>query len=281
MSRQIDCLQRMVHTQSPTAKVLVVTSGKGGVGKTNISANLSLCLASSGKRILLFDADLSLGNMDVLMGTHSPYNIIHFIQGHKSLPEIIQTGPYGLEMICGASGFEELANLGNFQRQRLIHELSELQCDRDAIIIDTAAGISHSVIGFCLFSDHTLVVTTPEATAMTDAYAMIKVLASSHYKGRISLIVNMADTIAEGKRVYRQIANVARRFLNLDVYEGAILLRDDKVPLSVRHRKPVVLDFPKARITNRLAALAAQLGRNNSAESANPGFFRKVVDWFF
>ena len=214
MGKESLYLQQMTASCEQPASVLAITSGKGGVGKTSIAANLAICMAASRKKVVLVDADLSLGNLDIIMNINSKYNISHMVNGQKSIEDIIHTGPEGIEIICGASGLEELANISEFQRHRLLTELSKLQNNSDAIIIDTAAGISRSVVGFCLAADHTLVVTTPEATAMTDAYAMIKVLVRNRFEGRISLIVNMADSQAEGKKVYQQVVNVARRFLN-------------------------------------------------------------------
>ena len=274
-------LQQMMENCQRQAKVLAITSGKGGVGKTNIAANLSVCLSASQKKVLLVDADFSLGNLDIIMDLNSKYNISHVIAGQKTIEDIIHIGPEGLEIICGASGLEDLADINEFQRRRILNELTRLGSDTDVIVIDTAAGISKSVIGFCLAADHVLVVTTPEATAMTDAYAMIKVLVGNRFAGRISLIVNMAETIAEGKKTYRQMANVVRRFLNTHVYDAGILLKDERLSCAVRLRKPVVLTHPKARITSSLVALAAKLGKASAAQPNDEGFFRKVVDWFF
>jgi len=280
MANETVHLQQMMAKCERRAKVLAVTSGKGGVGKTNISANLSVCLAASGKKVLLFDADLSLGNLDLIMDINSKYNISHMICGRKKIEEIVNVGPEGLEIICGGSGLEGLANIGEFQRQRLLKELSKLQENTEAIIIDTAAGISKSVVGFCLAADHVLVVTTPEPTAMTDAYAMIKVLVRNRFAGRMSLIVNMAETASEGKRTYRKIANVVQRFLNTDIYEAGVLLKDERLRSAVRLRKPVVLAYPRAQITSSLAALAAKLSHSPAVQASNMCFFRKVVDWF-
>ena len=274
-------LQRIPQNYQRQARVLAVTSGKGGVGKTSIAANLAVCLAASRKKTILFDADLGLGNLDVIMGLNSKYNISHVIRGRKSIEEIIHIGPEGLEIICGTSGLEDLANINEFQRQRLLRELSKLQENGDVIVIDTAAGISRSVVGFCLAADHVLVVTTPEATAMTDAYAMIKVLIGNRFGGRISLIVNLAETITEGKKTYHQITNVVKRFLNAHVYDAGVILRDERLSSAVRLRKPVVLAYPKAQISSSLAALAAKLSNYSAVKPNKEGFFNKVVDWFF
>ena len=234
MTNETLYLQQIMESHKRPASVLAITSGKGGVGKTNITANLGICMAASGKKVLLVDADFSLGNLDIVMNVNNRYNISHLIYDGKSVEVIIHTGPEGIEMICGASGLEELADINEFQRRRLLNELSKLQNNNDVIIIDTAAGISRSVIGFCLSANNVLVVTTPEATAMTDAYAMIKVLVGNRFTGHISLIVNMAQSIAEGKKTYQKIANVAGRFLNAHVYNAGILLKDQQVSCSVR-----------------------------------------------
>jgi flagellar biosynthesis protein FlhG len=274
-------LEVPVETCHRRGKVIAITSGKGGVGKTNVAANLAICLAASRKRVLLVDADLSLGNLDILLNINSKYNISHALSGRKGIDEIISTGPEGLKIICGACGLEEMANLNEFQRQHLLKELSRLQNNADVIVIDTAAGISRSVVGFCLAADQVLVIATPQPTAMADAYAMIKVLTRNNFAGRITLLVNMADTIAEGKKTYQQIANVARRFLNATVYDAGALLRDERVISAVQMRKPVVLAYPAANITSSLASLAAKLGDCPVVKFSNDGFFKKVVDWFF
>lgn len=280
MENEARHLQQMMDKYNGSAKVLAITSGKGGVGKTNISANLSICLAASQKRVLLFEADLALGNLDVVMNINNKYNISHMINGRKRIEDIIHIGPEGLEIICGASGLEDLANISQFQRQRLLNELSKISSNTDLIVIDTAGGISRSVVGFCLAADHVLVVTTPEATAMTDAYAMIKVLVGNNFTGRISLLVNMAKNVTEGKKTYQQIANVAMRFLNTHVYDAGVLRMDERLSSAVRARKPVVLAYPKAQITSSLVALAAKLSNCPTAQTNDYGFFRKVVDWF-
>jgi flagellar biosynthesis protein FlhG len=261
------------------ATVLAVTSGKGGVGKTNIAANMALCLAAQNKRVLLLDADLSLGNLDLVMGIRSPYNISHVLSGHKRIEEIIQSGPQGLRIICGASGLDRLTNLSDGEQHLLVDHLCRLQSESDVIVIDTAAGIASSVISFCLAADHVLVVTTPEATAIADAYGMIKVLTRKHYQGPISVVVNMARTIDEGKQTYQRIAAVAQKFLQSHVYYAGTLLKDERLCAAVRSRKPVVLAYPKATISLSLAALAGRLVGKQRGDSAGRSFFRKVIRW--
>jgi flagellar biosynthesis protein FlhG len=224
---------------------------------------------------------MGLGNLDVLMNINSRYNISHVLDGSRELDEIIHPGPAGVEVICGGSGIENLANLSPFERRRLIDELDELQDSCDVMVIDTGAGINASVMNLCQAADHTLVVTTPEPTAMTDAYATIKVLSGRDYGGRMSLVVNMADSITEGKKIYRQIAEVAGRFLNVTVYEAGVLCKDESLVMSVREREPVVLSYPNSQISSSLSAMAARLWKGSATRTGTEGFFRKVVNWFF
>jgi flagellar biosynthesis protein FlhG len=273
--------QEYQDSQNSGAVVLAITSGKGGVGKTNIAANLSVCMAAENQRVILMDADLGLGNLDVLMNIQSRYNLSHVVSGNRTLEEITQVGPNGVEVLCGGSGIETLANLGQFQRQRLLEEMQGLENRSDVILIDTGAGIHSTVISFCLAADHTLVVTTPEPTAITDAYAMIKVLAAKNYTGRISLLVNMAQSLMEGKKVYRQIADVASRFLNVGVYEAGVLCRDENLVQAVRRRELVVQAFPKANISRAFRAISNRLTKRVNIRAGGEGFFRKVANWFF
>ncbi len=182
--------------------------------------------------------------------------------------------------ICGGSGIEELANLSDFQQNRLVSELNTLQDKTDMLIVDTGAGIGASTVSFCMACEHTLVITTPEPTAITDAYAMIKVLSGRKYNGRISLLVNMARSTAEGKKIYHQIADVAAKFLNVALYEAGVICRDEKLPAAVRMRQPVVLAYPKSNITSSLVAVAARLSKGLDLETSRDGFFQKVVGWF-
>jgi len=263
----------------PSATVLAITSGKGGVGKTNIAANVALCLASWNKRVLLLDADLSLGNLDLVMDIRSKYNISHVLSGDKRMEEIIQPGPRGLQIICGASGLDHLANLSEAEQRRIIENLCRLQHETDEIVIDTAAGISSCVVSFCLAADHVLVVTTPEAAAIADAYGIIKVLVRKHYAGPISLVVNMARTLAEGRQTYQRIADVAQKFLQSHLYYAGTLLKDERLCAAVRSRTPVVLAYPKAPISRSLTALAARLSGTRGGDDPDGGFFKRVIRW--
>jgi flagellar biosynthesis protein FlhG len=261
------------------APVLAIASGKGGVGKTNIAANLALCWAAARRRVLLLDADLSLGNLDLVMGIRSTYNISHVLSGRRRMEEIVQPGPQGLRIICGASGLDRLADISDGEQHRLIESLCRLQQEADTILIDTGAGISRSVIGFCLAADQVLVVTTPEATAMADSYGLIKVLVRKQYTGSLSLLVNMARSEAEGRQTYQRIAGVAQRFLAAPLSYAGTLLKDERLCAAVRARTPVVLAYPKSQISASLAAVASRLGGTRHWDDKDDSFFRKVVRW--
>jgi len=272
-------LHQLSGSRRPSCRVLAVTSGKGGVGKTNISTNLALCLAASKKRVLLLDADISLGNLDLVMNVRSKYNISHVLSGYKRLEDIIQAGPQGLRIICGASGLDQLADISEYEQHRLLEHLSGLQNDTDVILVDTAAGIASSVVSFCMAADQVLVVTTPEAAAMTDAYGMIKVLVRKRYSGPISVVVNMAHSIAEGKRTYQRLADVTGRFLQANLYYAGTLLKDERLCRAVRARTPVVLLYPDSQITSSFTALAARLGGLEWDKNGQNRFFRRVIRW--
>lgn len=281
MIDQAEKLRLMVRSHEHRAIVFAVTSGKGGVGKSNIAANLALCLARSNRRVLLIDADLGLANLDVLLQVRAAANLSHVISGRRPLQDIITPGPAGLRLICGASGMAQLADLNEFQRQRLIQEMEHLELQADFIIIDTGAGISKNVLGFCHAADHVLVVSTPEPTSITDAYAMIKTLSREPSGAKLSLLVNMADDREEAKKVYQRLAAVAKKFLSVVVYDAGYVLRDDHMTQAVRQQQPLVLTFPHCQATHCLNALAGKLGRSAHADAPEMGFFRRVANWFF
>jgi len=273
-------LKESVQKTGPQPRILAVTSGKGGVGKTNISANLGICLSAAGKRVLLVDADLGLGNLDVIINAQCRYNISDLIRGRRTIEQIIEVGAGGVEILAASSGLEEFADLNEFQRHRLLQELAALQKNYDVMILDTGAGISGTVIAFCLAADQTLVVTTPEPSAMTDAYAMIKLLVRNGYRGKVSLVVNMAETVGEAKKTYKRICEVARRFLNTYIYDAGALLKDRNVPDAVRLRQAFVLEYPKAKISASLSSMAARLIKCPITNSKQNSFFSRVADWF-
>ena len=263
----------------PRANVIAITSGKGGVGKSNVAVNLAIQFASVGRDVVLLDADLGLANADVLCSLELPYNLSHVIARKKELADVMYKAPGGFRLIGGASGLARMADLTDFDRQRLVDALVALEQQTDIILIDTGAGISPNVLAFTRAADHVLVVTTPEPTAITDAYAVIKVISRDGTDRRISLLVNQTRSIAEAKVVYERIAKVARQFLGVGVLDAGYMPADEQVPLAVRKRTPFVLASPRAAASASIAQLAMRLEQGAGVKGESGGFFNRMFGW--
>ena len=220
---QADTLEKIMtatHGTKPAApagtspRVICVTSGKGGVGKTNLTANLAHAFAASGQRVLILDADLNLANIDVLLGITPKYNLHHVFLGEKTLREVMVKGPGGIHILPGSSGILELARLSESERLYFLTEMEELGAETDILLIDTAAGINDNVIYFNLAAQERIVLLTPEPTSLTDAYALIKVLSSRHEVRKFKIVVNMAADESEARNVFKQLSAVCDRFLD-------------------------------------------------------------------
>ena len=268
-------MQRMRQTRT-----IAVASGKGGVGKSNIALNLSILLSAAGNRVALVDADLGLANLDVLLNVDVRANLSHVIAGTRRLAEIVVDLPCGVQFVPGASGITHLANLSEFQRGQLFGELSALEAENDIIVVDCGAGISRDVIQLTTSADNAMIVTAPEPTAITDAYAVIKILKRQGYEGKVSLLVNLACDRQEARDTYQRVAGVARQFLAYRVFDAGHVLADPKVPEAVRRREPFVLAFPKCPASRCLAALANRLSAGNELIGQKESFFRRVANWF-
>jgi flagellar biosynthesis protein FlhG len=276
----VEELAKLAAESGHKAKVIAIASGKGGVGKTNICANLAICLAAAGKRVALFDADFGLANLDIILGVNSKYNLSHFIKGGKSLEEICQPACGGVDVICGLCGLEGLANISDFARERVVKSLELLSDNYDVVVVDTSAGIGKNVLAFCMAADHTVLVSTTEPTSITDVYTLLKALTTKKYDGRLSLLVNMAQNVNEGKKVYRQISMAAAQFLDTKLNHAGVLVKDDHISLAVKKRQPVVLEYPRCATAQTLMTVAARLSRV-PVNTAGRSFFKKVVNWFF
>src|SRR5205085_6833508 len=251
---------RTMMGQRASANVIAVTSGKGGVGKSNVAVNLAIKFASAGKNVVLLDADLGLANADVLCNIDLPCNLSHVIARKKELNEVMVKGPGGFHLIGGASGLARMADLTDFDRQRLVDAMGQLEQQTDVILVDTGAGISPNVLSFTRAADHVLVVTTPEPTAITDAYAVIKVISRDNSaQRRLSLLVNQTRTNQEGRVVHERIAKVARQFLNVSVLDAGSVPSDEQVALAVRRRNPFTLGAPKCPASYAIEKLAVRL----------------------
>ena len=242
-----------------SVRVIAVTSGKGGVGKTNVSVNLAAALAALGERVLLMDADLGLANVDVLLGLSPEYDLQHVINGEKSLDEVVIPGPAGFQVIPASSGVEHMAELTTLQQASLITAFSELQTPIDTLIVDTAAGISGSVVSFAKACQEVIVVVCDEPTSLTDAYALIKVMSTRHGVSKFQMLANMVKDEAQGLLLYDKLLNTCDRFLNVGLgYLGAMPF-DDQLRSAVKSQQPVVSAYPRSRASKAMARIAEKV----------------------
>jgi len=240
-------------------RVIAVTSGKGGVGKTNIVANLAYTLTRLDQKVLVFDADLGLGNMDVLLGKAPRYNISHVIKGEKNIDDITVQGPGGMLILPASSGVQHMTELTPAQRIRVLSALDTLMKDIDVLLIDTAAGISSNVMYFNVTAQEVIVVVTPEPTSITDAYALMKVMSLKYQEKKFNLLVNMVSGEAEAKDVCRQLSMVCRRFLDISIDYLGYIPRDGELTRCVRGQKLVRKQRPSAEASKSFDVVARRL----------------------
>lgn len=253
------------------AQALAITSGKGGVGKSTVAVNLAVMLSRMGRKVALLDADMGTANADVLCNVMPVHTLAHVVTGRREIEEIVIQAPGGFSLIPGASGLAQMAALGGAERQRLIDQFARLEQAYDVFLIDTGAGIGPSVLGLLSAADRVLVVTTPDPTAITDAYAVIKTAHRQHPKLDARLLVNQASDPDEARQVYTRVANVCRKFLGLDVPYAGCLLSDSFVRDSIRNRRPFALDTRQNHATIALSALAHRLDKHAAEPESNRG----------
>jgi flagellar biosynthesis protein FlhG len=242
------------HTRS-----IAITSGKGGVGKSNVAVNVALELAKSGWRVSLLDADLALANADVLLGLTPKYHLGHVLSGERSLDEVIIETSSGMRLIPGGSGIEELANLSRGQQQRFIAELSAMESESDFLIIDTPAGIGHNVTSVMHASTAVMIVTTPDPTAVVDAYATLKVLHRESPAKPVWLVINDVVGIGDAEQTFAQIQAAAKRFLQHPIEHLGTIPRDPELAEAVRKQVPVLYHAPQSPASRSLRLIAKRL----------------------
>ncbi|MCF8068783.1 MAG: MinD/ParA family protein [Desulfobacterales bacterium] len=263
-------------------RIVTITSGKGGVGKTNVSVNVALHLAEQGYKTCLFDADLGLANINILLGLRPELNLKDVVLGDKSIDDILIKDFNGIDILPGSSGVEEIANLSTDQIKPLIEDFSKLSL-YDFIIFDTSAGIHTNVMSFCMASEEVVVVITPEPTSLTDAYALVKTLALNNYRGDVKVIINQCKTVAVAKLVYSKFKNAVEKHLGLQILSLGMIYLDEKVTDAVSQQKPLLRLYPESNASRCMGKIAEKIIANkpdNLEETDIKSFWNKCLGFF-
>lgn len=294
MGDQAEKLRRMIHnnniiSKSPIIKsqsynsktrVITITSGKGGVGKTNFTVNLALALAGLDKKVLILDADLGTANVDVLLGYSSKHSILNLLEDGVTPEDVVSEGPRGIKFVSGGSGIYQLANLSEAQLQYLISKISMFDSWADIILVDTGAGLSQNVLKFVTAADEVIVVTTPEPTAITDAYAMMKVYVGNQGQAPLRLVVNRVSEADEGQLAVDKLIKVAFRFLSLPLDSLGFIYEDINLVKAVKKQIPLLISFPDTISARCIEHIANRLvhGDKISRTSGIKGFLRRFLE---
>ena len=284
MLDQAERLRRLVNgeeelTTDKKAKIITVTSGKGGVGKSNFVVNLSILLQKRGKKVLIFDADIGMGNDDVLMGVYPRYNVFDLIKG-RNLEDILVEGPEGVKLLPGGSGLNQVEDLQDNEREIFLKKLESLN-GFDYIIMDTGAGINRSVLAFIACSEELIIVTTPEPTSLTDAYSLVK--ATNHFKikDNAKIIVNKTFTDSEGIETFNKFERAVNKFLSIRVEYLGNIPDDRKLIQGVREQVPFSISYPNSDVTRSVERIADRiLGDKSENKIGAQGLFKKLFNLF-
>jgi flagellar biosynthesis protein FlhG len=266
------------------AKVITVTSGKGGVGKTNITINLAIALSDMGFKVVILDADFGLANIDVLFGIIPKFTLVDVIQDKKNILEILCEGPRNIKFISGGSGVEDLVKLERKQLERFVNNIALLDKIADYILVDTGAGLSENVMSFVMAADEVVLVTTPEPTSITDAYALIKMLSHRDKEKTIKVVVNRAESISEAEEILKKLSLVSEKFLSLKLQPLGYVLHDEAVIRAVKMQQPFSLSFPKCHATRNVREISQKLIESKTKSTDEgikgvKGFINRLVNF--
>ncbi len=268
-------------------RVIVISSGKGGVGKSTLALNISLALSLRNHKVVLMDADMGLANLDIMLGLLPKYTIQHVVQGRKRIKDIIIPGPAGISIIPGGSGINELANLNDADLKNIIAEMGKLDGEYDYMIIDTGAGISKNVINFLLAADDVIIVTTAEPTSLTDAYGMVKTIVKDSFHGKIFLIVNKVKNNSEGVMVAEKFKIACNKFLEVDIVPIGNVVEEPAVKEGIMRQEAFTFAFPQCTATKNVNTIVTHRTEGHDAylpkseKSAGvKNFFRKFTSLF-
>lgn len=240
-------------------RVIAITSGKGGAGKTNLSVNIGIALAQAGRRVALLDADMGLANVDILLGIYPKFNLSHVLSGDKALAEIMLDGPSGLRVIPGASGIQKMAELSTVEQAAVVRAFSEIDQDLDVLIVDTAAGISASVVNFARACQEIIVVVCDEPTSLTDAYAFIKLLNRDYGLPNFHVIANMVQTVQQGQALFQKLTKVTDHYLDVTLRFVGVVPYDEWLRKAVQKQVPVVVAFPESKASVAIKEIAGKI----------------------
>lgn len=264
-----------------SVKIITVTSGKGGVGKSNFVVNLGISLQKMGKSVLIFDADVGMGNDDVLMGFLPRYNVYDIIFNNKEIEEVVIEGPYGIKLLAGGTGINKIDEIDQDKRDNFLNKLSNLK-GLDYILMDTGAGINRTVLGFISCCEELVIITTPEPTSLTDAYSLMKAVNHFNIKNSAKVIINRVLDSEEGVRTFNKFKSAADRFLNIKLEHLGSISEDKKLIQSVRMQKPLVINYPNSEAAEDINNVALKLmGSNiNKNREGIQGLFKKIFSIF-
>ena len=269
------------QTKAGLSRVIAITSGKGGVGKTTFTINLAVAFAAKGQRVFVIDADLGTANADVLLGINPQYNLSHVINGEKNLLDIASPAPGNIAIIPGGSGLQELTQLSASQFTRIIHSFNQMEGLADIVIIDTGAGISRDVSNFLMAADEVIVLTNTEPHAMTDAYAIVKVMHRLKCPAKQMLVVNRADSEAEAEAVSLKLSKVIKYYLQRDIIYLGHILDDKTVSRSLKEQFPLFLSYPDSKPALNIGAIASKLLNQEPEQPKGiSGFISKMTSFF-
>ena len=284
MLDQAQRLRELVNNENEAGspRIITVTSGKGGVGKSNFVVNLSISLQKLGKKVLIFDADMGMANDDVLMGFFPNYNIFDIIFNEKSLEEVLVEGPYGVKLLPGGTALSKVDGMTEEERQNFLGKIKKLK-GVDYIIIDTGAGINRDVLGFIACSDNLVLVITPEPTSLTDSYSLLKAVSYFKVKSSASVVVNRIIDEKEGKITFEKLRNTASYFLKIDIKLLGFIAEDRKLIKSVRSQMPIVIGYPNSIAAMDIKNIAGKvIGYKSDKNSCSniEKFFNKLFNIF-
>lgn len=274
-------IDRKIISYEKMAKILAISSGKGGVGKTNFAINFSITLKRLGYEVAVIDADIGLSNIEILAGVHIKYSISDIIFNNKSIFDIMEDGPEGIKIISGGAGFKEFRLFEQENFHILIEEIEKLQSIVDFIIIDTGAGISKTVIDFIMTTEEVMLICTPDPTSIMDSYTLVKAILNNGFKGKINLISNLVESRKEGNEIFNKLYKTINNFLKFEISYLGYIEKNKIVNTAVRNQIPFVISNPKDQTSKRISAIAMNyIDGTSSTKDIKTSFAKKLLDVF-